>query len=571
VSLLTRIESLLALGIAALSVLAHPAGAATCESLTQLQLPHAKVVSSQPVTGGSFDPPGSGFAPPGAPQGLSGLPPLCRVVVQSTPTADSLINIEIWIPLGDAWNGKYEQLGCGGFCGTLQFGYFSLARAVRRGYASAITDDGNQSAGDGNFALGHPEKVIDFGYRALKETTDSAKAVIAALANHGPARSYFNGCSDGGREALMEAQRFPDDFDGIIVGAPANAWTHLVTGMAANEQALLADPASYLDSARLSVLSKAALARCGMHDGNAPGDAFINDPLRCKFDPAAVQCKSGQDPKSCLTPAQVRAAKSIYGGPHDPYTGKQIAPGFAPGNEDDPGNWPMWITGASREADLRDAYLPATLPIPTTRGALQQFYANSFFGNFVYQNPRFDFRTVDVVTAARAAESSAGKMLDSVDPDLTPFMRHGGKIIHYHGWDDSALAPKNSIEYYEQVRATLGKATHERRTARSYRQLQESYRLFMVPGMGHCAGGPGANELGAYIDPPTVDADHDLLKALERWVEQDIAPDKIIATHYQDGNPAKGVQFQRPLCPFPQTAHYDGRGDPTDAKSFSCH
>ena len=493
------------------------------------------------------------------------------VVVQSTPSSDPLINIEIWVPLGEAWNRKYEQLGCGGFCGTFQFGgYFSLAKAVRRGYAGAITDDGSQTGGNGSFALGHPEKITDFGYRALKETTDNAKGIIAALAGKGPQRSYFNGCSDGGREALMEAQRFPDDFDGIIVGAPANAWTHLFAGMLANEQALLDVPASYIAPAQLSIISKAAIAQCSSHDGSAPGDAFINDPLQCDFDPISVQCKPGQNPDSCLTPLQVKAARSIYRGPHDPYTGKPIAPGFTAGNEDDPAYWPTWITGASREADLRDLYTPPTLPLLPTRGAQQQFLANSFFANFVFQNPHFDFHAVNVVTAVAAADQRVGKLINSIDPDLQRFKSHGGKIIHYHGWGDAALAPMNSVNYYNEVRDALaGTATRDRGAA-SYKDVQQFYRLFMVPGMAHCGGGPGANEFGAYIDPPVVDANHDVLKALERWVEQGIAPDRIIATHYVDGNPAKGVQFQRPLCPFPQIARYDGRGDPSDANSFTC-
>ena len=564
----TKQLALVSASFAAFFAVGAAANAATCESLTSLTLPHAAVKSAESITTGHFTPPGDAYTPPGGAQGFTGLPPFCRVVVQSTPTSDSLINIEIWIPLGQAWNGKYEQLGCGGFCGTLSFGYFPLAKAVRRGYASAITDDGNQSGGGAAFALGHPEKVADYGYRALKEVTDKAKSIIAALAGKGPQRSYFNGCSDGGREALMEAERFPADFDGIIAGAPASDWTHIAAGMLANEQALLSDAASYIPPKKLTALSTAVLAQCRKQDAGAPDDTFLTDPMRCKFDPTVVQCASGQDADSCLTPAQVRAAKAIYSGARNSRTGQQISPGYMPGNEDDTGNWPMWLTGSTREATLTGIAVAPTLPLSPARGGMQEFYGDSLFADFVFQNPHFDFRTADIVAATATADQKVAKLINSTDPDLRPFARHGGKIIHYHGWEDAALPPLESVDYYRAVSAALGGAKDP--TAASLKRLQAFYRLFMVPGMGHCAGGPGANEFGAFIDPPVVDADHDVMMALERWVEHGVAPDKIIATHYVDNNPTKGVQFQRPLCPFPQVGRYDGKGNPVDPTSFVC-
>ena len=369
---------------------------------------------------------------------------------------------------------------------------------------------------------------------------------------------------------MIEAQRFPEDFDGIIVGAPANNWTRMFTGMVANEKALLSDPASYIPPAKLPILSKAVLAQCGKQDTGAPGDPFLSDPLHCRFDPASIQCATGQDSSNCLTPAQVRAAKAIYSGPHDPRTGKQIVPGFLPGNEDDSGNWPIWITGVSREANLSGNEKPPTLPLTLNRGGLQGFYGNSFFAYFVFQDPKFDFRTFDISTAVAVGVNGVGKVIDATDPDLRPFEHHGGKMIQYHGWADAALTPRNSVNYYNEVRAVLtGKATSDPSSG-SFKEIQEFYRLFMVPGMGHCAGGPGANQFGAYSDPPVVDADQDILKTLERWVEQGVAPEKIIATHFVNGNPASGIELQRPLCPFPQVAHYDGKGNPADANSFIC-
>src|SRR5689334_9650573 len=365
-----------------LAATAAPA-ATTCEGLASLSLPHGQVTATQTITGGTFN------TPPGCTTGSmgcttnTGLPQFCRVAGTATPTNDSIINFEVWIPTDDSFNGKYEQLGCGGFCGTI--GYGALANAIKRGYASAATDDGSQAGGLPNFALGHPEKIIDYAYRALKETTDKSKAVITALTGEGPQRSYFNGCSKGGHEALMEAQRYPDDFDGIIVGSPANFQTHLLSGFIWNEQALLNDPASYLPPSLLPVLSKAALAHCVGQDGGVKTDVFLNDPRDCHFDPAAVQCVSGQDPNTCLSSAQVRAARKIYRGLRDPATGELIFPGYEPGSESNPSNWQAWIVGTSRDADLSN---------DRTQGeAAQQFFGNGFFAYLPFQDPNWDFHT----------------------------------------------------------------------------------------------------------------------------------------------------------------------------------
>jgi feruloyl esterase len=539
--------------LAAVVAGALPAAAATCESLATLSLPHATITAAQSVTGGSFTPPGSTIA-------LTGLPQFCRVAGFSAPTSDSHISFETWIPMGSSWNGKYEQLGCGGFCGSI--GYSGLAAAIQRGYASAATDDGDTTGGLPTFALGHPQRIIDFGYRALKETTDKSKAIIAAFTGQRPHRSYFAGCSDGGREALMEAQRFPDDFDGIIVGSPANAWTHLFAGFIWNEQALLDDPASYVPASLLPVVTKAALAKCAGQDGGIASDLFLNDPRDCHFDAASVQCKAGQDPSTCLSAAQVQTVKKIYGGLHDPRTGKLIFPGYEPGTEANPANWPAWIIGASRAADLSGNL--------SAGEALQEFFGNGFFADFVFQNPSFDFRTFNFTSDLAVADNGVGKIVNSIDPDLRPLNRHGTKMIHYVGWADSAIAPMNSVNYYNAVRDVLRGEARRDRDGGSLEEIQEFYRLFMVPGMAHCGGGDGPNAFGNGVNGPVVDADHDLLKSLEQWVEHGVAPQKIIATKFIGDNPASGIAFQRPLCPFPQIARYKGVGDPTNANSFKC-
>jgi hypothetical protein len=557
--------ALVAVPLAAIVLYPTPASATSCEGLVNLSLPHAVVTVARSVTGGTFN------TPPGCTTGSSGcithtaLPAFCRVAGTATPTSDSIINFEVWIPTDGSFNEKYEQLGCGGFCGSID--YDGLSRAIRRGYASAATDDGSQAGGQPTFALGHPEKIVDYGRRALKETTDKSKAIIKALAGKGPSRSYFNGCSNGGREALMEAQRFPDDFDGIIVGSPSNFFTHLAAGFVWNEQALLDDPASYIPSSLLPVLSKAALAQCAGQDGGVKTDLFLNDPRDCHFDPASVQCISGQDPSTCLSMAQVRAARKIYNGAHNPQTDELIFPGYEPGSEANAANWPTWIVGASRAADLSMSQGQAN----------QEFFGNGLFADFVFQSASFDFRTLNFSSDVDFADDALGAIVNSTDPDLRPFKVHGGKIIHFVGWADSAIAPINSVNYYNDVAAELSGEAHRDHDGSRLEEIQEFYHLFMVPGMAHCTGGDGANAFGNGSNPvthidysaPVLDADHDLLKALERWVEQGIPPEKIIATHYLNNNPANAVQFQRPLCPFPQVARYK-IGDTTKAENFEC-
>ena len=358
----------------------------------------------------------------------------------------------------------------------------------------------------------------------------------------------------------MEAQRFPDDFDGIIVGSPANFWTHLLAGNVWNEQALLNDPASYIPSALLPVLSNAARAQCAGQDGGVKTDLFLNDPRDCHFDPASVQCVPGQDPTTCLSAAQVTAARKIYRGPRNPQTGELIFPGYEPGSEANPANWPNWIVGASRAVDL--SMSPGQ--------ALHLAFGSGFFADFVFQSANFDFRTLNFTSDVDLADDEFAAILNSTDPDLRPFNARGGKMIHYAGWADSAIAPINSVNYYNSVTAGLSSKAHRDHDGGRLEEIQEFYRLFMVPGMAHCTGGDGPNGFGNGASvAPVVDADHDLLKALERWVEQGVPPEKIIATHYVNNDPTNGVQFQRPLCPFPQVARFKV-GDPTNADSFEC-
>jgi feruloyl esterase len=462
------------------------------------------------------------------------MPAFCRVAGVAKPTSDSEIKFEVWLP-ASGWNSKFEQVGNGGFAGTIPLA--AMAEPLLRGYATAGTDDGHVGGTDASWAIGHPEKVIDFGYRAVHETSVQAKAIIHEFYGKNLAQSYFVGCSDGGREALMEAQRFPADFHGIVAGAPANFWTHLMFKGVWDERALLDDPASYIPPSKLPALQNAALAACDALDGTK--DGLIQNPGLCHFDPAVIQCK-GSDAADCLSAPQIEAAKTIYGPVKNSRTGAQISPGFSPGAEAVPANWRTWITGTGA-GEL-------------TVGA---FFANFFFADMVFENPKWDFHTLNFDSDVKLTDDKLASILNSTDPNLRPFKALGGKLIQYHGWGDAAIPPQDSIDYFESVQSAMGRTSG-------------FYRLFMVPGMSHCRDGAGANAFGNGVPAPQADAAHDVVIALDQWVVHDLAPGQIIATGFVDGNPAKGVAMTRPLCPHPQETHYKGNGDTNSAASFAC-
>jgi feruloyl esterase len=373
-----------------------------------------------------------------------------------------------------------------------------------QGYATSGTDNGHQSnvGTSASWALGHKEKIVDFGWRSLKETTDIAKALIAAQKTKGPARSYFYGCSDGGREALMEAQRFPRDFDGIVAGAPANYMSQLF-GISAGQHQALSAPGGYLGEDQRKLLQKTALAQCG-------GEAFIRDPAACHFDPGKLQCKAGQT-DGCLTAPQVHSARVMYEGRRDPRTGKIAFPGFSPGAEAEGNSWNAWITGSTEDKHS---------------GAAGYQFSSNAFKYFAFQDPTFDFLKLDLGAQFDRAHAIMGPMIDSPNPDLSAFRKHGGKLVQYHGWNDPAIPARSSIRYYEDVGRKMGKT-------------DDFYRLYLVPGMLHCGGGPG---------PGTVD----WLATLDRWVGEKAAPGELTAA-------GAGGASQK-LCPYPAVARSDGKG-----------
>src|SRR5271157_3861477 len=510
------------------------AAQSSCDSLAQLALPNTKITLAQSVPAGAFTPPPAPNPMPGMQASYKDLPAFCRVVAEVSPTADSAIKLEVWMP-ASGWNGKYQGQGNGGFAGMIA--YPSLGAAIKRGYAAAGTDTGH-TGGEAAWALGHPEKVIDFGYRGIHEMTLKAKAIIDAFYGDNLQHSYFASCSDGGREALMEAQCFPEDYDGILAGAPANFWTHLLVDAMWVNQATTLDQASYIPAGKLPAIGAAVLAACDAQDGVT--DGILNDPRQCHFDPATLLCK-GADSNSCLTAPQVTALKKIYAGPHDS-AGNQIFPGYMPGAEEGPGGWAPWITG------------------PAPGRSLLFFFGTQFFSDMVYEQAAWDYKTFNIEQATKLADAKTARALNATDPNLKPFMARGGKLILYHGWSDAAIPAPNTINYYNSVVAKLGQ-----------RATDTFLRLYMVPGMQHCGGGPGANSFGQDANAPPHDPEHNIYTALEQWVAKGVAPSKIIATKYvDDSNHAQGVKMTRPLCTYPQVAKYKGAGDTNDAVNFVC-
>ena len=479
----------------------------SCESLSSLALPNTSIALAQVVPAGAFTLPGTG---PATTQ-FSPLPTFCRVAATLSPSSDSDIKIEVWLPAAD-WNGKFQAVGNGGWAGTISYG--AMAWALQEGYATASTDTGHAGA-NASFAIGHSEKVIDFAYRAVHEMAVKSKAIIAAFYGHAPRFSYWTGCSTGGRQALMEAQRYPEDFDGIIAGAPANNQTQLCAWRIAVEARVLQSPASVVPRAKLTFLNRAVLAACDALDGVT--DGLLTDPHQCQFDPATLLCH-GADRDNCLTAQQVEAVKMGYA-PARRKTGELIYPGLVPGGET---GWAM-LTGAKPE--------PGSIDV-------------GMFRFVAHEDPAWDWRTFDLDRDTSLVDKKAG-FIDAVNPDLSAFRARGGKLLIFHGWNDGgsggAISPQNTVNYYSSVLAKMGS------------QQQDWLRLFMVPGMEHCGGGPGPDQVN-------------WMAAMERWRESGIAPDRLIASRVIDNR----VNMTRPLCPYPQVAHYNGVGSTNDAANFAC-
>ena len=437
---------------------------------------------------------------------LTNLPAFCRVVATLKPTPDSDIHIEVWLPTS-TWNGKFLAVGSGGWGGSIA--YTDMAQALRRGYATSATDDGHTGS-SARFVVGHPQKFVDFAYRAEHEMTVEAKILVKAFYGRDPRYSYWDGCSGGGREGLLQAYRYPDEFDGIVAGDPANVRRNAWALWLATQT--FKDPLAYIPPAKYPLIHRAVLEACDATDGLK--DGLIENPESCHVDLKALECKAADGP-DCLTPRQVKTAQTIMS-PATDASGNILFPRLEPGTE-------------LRWSRLAGGPEPAPL-------FLDQFRY------VVYHNPDWDWRTFDLQRDAARA-NAIDKDVDELDPHLAPFAKRGGKLLLYHGWADQQVAPGSSIEFYQSA-LDLSKDSAEN---------SDWIRLFMIPGMGHCSGGEG---------PDTFDK----ISVIEQWVEQGKAPAQILATHSTAGK----VDRSRPLCPYPQVARYRGSGSIDEASNFSC-
>jgi feruloyl esterase len=480
--------------------LPHVFAAVPCESLATFKLSNVTVTLAQTVAPGAFTAP-AGRGRGGGPNPYANLPAFCRVAATLTPSSDSEIKIEIWMP-ASGWNSKLLAVGNGAWAGSIS--YNAMGPALAAGYAVTSTDTGH-AGGSATFVVDHPEKVVDFSYRAVHEMTVASKAIAAEFYGGGPRLSYFQGCSTGGRQALTSAQRYPLDFDGIIAGASAVNASRLHGTQIWVAQQAHRDDASLIPQNKYAALHEAALQACDTLDGVK--DRVIENPRQCKFDPSVLACK-GEDSATCLTASQVETVRRVYQGPG-------LFPGFEYGSE---GGW------------------NGTLANPVG-------IAYDMYRYFVFNNPGWDYKTLNIEKDVPLFDKAIGAVMNSSDTNLKRFFDHGGKLLMYHGWAYPGIPAGNSVLYYNEVVKGIGSAS----------KALSSIRLFMLPGVGHCAGGDG---------PSTFDS----LGSLDQWRDKGKTPDSIPASHSTNGV----VDKTRPLCPYPQVAQYKGTGDTNEAANFVC-
>jgi Tannase and feruloyl esterase len=476
-----------------------PARAATCDNLAALAIPATAITAAAAVAAGS---PAAGGRGPALT-----LPAFCRVTAVARPVPDSEIKIEVWLPPAQRWNGKLIGTGNGGYSGSMSFG--DMESGLRQGYAVAGSDTGHQG-GELKFGLGHPEKIRDWGDRAVHVMAETARLIVRSYYGRFAAHAYFTGCSTGGHQALTEAQRYPADYDGIVAGDPGNNRVRLNIGFLWSWLAV--HKGAEFPASKLPLITAAAIAACDSLDGVK--DGLIADPRACPFDPAALLCKGADDGK-CLTEPQAAAVRAVYAGAHNPRTGERLFAGWPRGSES---GWGGYFVGQREPARL------------------------DFWRYWVFHDPAWDFRSFDFDRDAAYADEKMS-ILVANNPDLGAFARRNGKLLLYHGLADPVAPPEDTIRYFEDVAHAMG----------GPEKTAGFIRLFLAPGMGHCRGGPG---------PDTFDA----LGALDKWVTEGAAPDRIIASHAKDG----AVDRTRPLCPYPLVARWNGSGSIDDAAAFTC-
>jgi hypothetical protein len=501
--------------------MASPALAA-CEDLAEMELADGEVTSAAVVAAGQFAPP-AGMGPPPGVAGMSyaNLPAFCRVQMTLRPSADSDIRSEVWLPL-EGWNNRYVGVGNGIWAGSLS--YAEMGRNLTRSYATAATDTGHVGSGmTAEWAVGHPDKLVDFGHRAVHVTTVAAKAVTEAFYGRPPEYSLWNSCSTGGRQGLMAAHRYPEDFDAISAMAPANPMTDLmVQSMWAGWQAQRFGVS--LSPVDFAMVHGAVLAQCDALDGLE--DGVVGRPLQCGFQPASLQCRAGQS-EGCLSPGKVRAFEGFYDGVRAD-DGTALLPGWPKGSE-----MQLMILTMGPE------------PFPV---------ATSYFRDLVYgQDSGWNWRATSYGDYLSAARAYGADMLNVPPTGLEAFFARGGKLLMSHGWNDGLIPASNTLAFY-----------HGLYNATPAAQRDNQMRLFMAPGMDHCAGGEGPSEF-------------DTLGTIDAWATTGVAPQRLVATRpvQAGGMPGQPPMpprepMERPLCPYPLVAVYDGAGDPGVASSFSC-
>jgi feruloyl esterase len=483
----------------------------SCERLNTLQLPDVSIRAATQIT------PEPQWQIEGDALTRSAVKvtqPFCRVQAR----IEKEIEFEVWLPASADWNGKHLGVGNGGYSGFIN--YSALAHGLRRGYASSSTDTGHSGGPmDASWALGHPERIVNYGHRAHHLTALAAKKLIAAYYEQPARRAYFMGCSNGGQQGLMAAQRYPEDYDGIVSGAPGTSFPDMATYVMVNGNRN--SGSASLTQPQMQHVVEQMVRACDAKDGVK--DGLIEHPPSCNFDFSSLACSANKK-SDCLNETQVQLVRDLYSPLRD-----------AKGNE----LYPPPAVGAL---------------LPVTELARRGKLGADIYRYGVFEDPKWDPASFVLERDLPIARERLSALI-SDDADLSPFAKRGGRLILYHGWDDSGPSPYNTIDYHKRVQSAVGE-----------KETDAFFRLFMVPGMYHCAGGPGPNSFGNAGDPPVLDADHDVLMALERWVEQGTAPARIVASSVRDAK----VERTRPLCPYPQQARYKGKGDINRAENFEC-
>ena len=508
--------------------------ASRCEGLLAVKLQNVKINGAQSIASGTYQPPGSAVA-------FTDLPAFCRVTATVSPVPDSSIAIEVWLP-ATTWNDRYQQVGNHGLGSGI---YWSeMAPQLRRGFATGATDDGHAGSPATGFnvswAFRHPAKLDDFGGRAVHELAENAKLLIAAFYGKPQREAYFNGCSDGGLEGLREAHDFPTDFKGILVGGVASNFTHGATEQLVVTRNLASSGIQGTRGAAILTLAESAATKAC--DGiDEVVDGVINDPRLCHWSPYSLVCTPGQNAANCITPVQAAAIQANIDPVRDPATGKWV------------------FSGQARGSEFNQITFGYNLGLAPFALASYQIALN---------DPTWNGSTFDLHADLPVLDRVLG-YFNVTDPDLRRFAAAGGKLIQWHGWDDAAFTPGWETRYYAKVVASIGFG--------NLKDIQDFYRLFMMPGIGHC-GAPGIgskdlgpDDIGAENQPAvSSDPEHDAVSALLDWTERGVAPREFIATKFNNNDPAKGIQMQRPVCPYPAKAIWNGSGNIDYASSFYC-